>query len=113
MNTKELLYWTPRGLALFLTFFWLIVLFLYDFGSFTVAAMMIWFLLFLTLLLAWKNAPLGGNFYLLLGFLYLFFLNPSFSFFALLSASPFLITGFLFLLSYLLLNKTKQRKKRK
>ncbi len=99
-NLKKLLHWTPRGLSIFMLLFWLIVLFIYDFRHFTAAATMVWFLLSLTTLIAWKNAPLGGNFYIVLGILYLIFVSNSLSFISFLSASPFFIVGILFITNH-------------
>jgi hypothetical protein len=100
LNLKKLLQWTPKGLSIFMVLFWLVVLFIYDFGAFTAAAMMVWFLLFLTTLVAWKNASLGGNFYILLGVFYLIFISHPLSSITFLSASPFFIVGILFITNY-------------
>lgn len=112
MNLNKILYWMPRGLSLFLIFFWASVFFVQDLGNYVAAAMMVWFLVFLVTLLAWKNAPLGGGFYIVLGILYLVFILRSFSFSSFLAAAPFLVVGLLFIGDYSY-QKKKENKKRK
>jgi len=106
MNLNKILYWTPRGLSIFLVFFWLAVIFVYNFGIYHIAGVMVWITLLLVTLLAWKNAPLGGSFFIVLSILYLvFFFENIFSFTSLTFASPFFIIGTLFIADYLFQKK--------
>lgn len=100
-DLNKVFHWLPRGLALFLIVFWLAVLFVYSFGPFLTAGVMAWFILLLVTALAWKQAFLGGFFYIILGILLLVFVLNSLSISSFLSALPFFVIGLLFIVDYL------------
>lgn len=109
IDLSKILNWLPRGLSLFLVITWLIVVLLYGFEQYFAAGVMVWLILALTAAISWKNAPIGGGIFVILGSVYLVFaMNSSFSIEIVLGAIPLFIVGALFIFNYLYTEKKEQ-----
>lgn len=106
VNLYNLLSWIPKGLSLSMIALWLAVLVIYGLGQYLVAGIMIAIILILTTLISWRNMPIGGCIFILLGSVYLVFsMGKLFSLLYVLASAPLFITGALFVLDYLYLEK--------
>ena len=72
-NINRFLTWTPKALSLLLILTWLLLMGLYGLGPYLMAGILIFLILILTFLIAWKNEPIGGGIFILLGTGYLIF----------------------------------------
>ncbi len=68
INLSSVLFWLPRALALFLVFTFIAgVVYTFGFGQEFMVGLMVWLILFFTMLIAWKSDPIGGIIFLILG----------------------------------------------
>ena len=68
INIAKVLFWLPRALALFLVFTFIAgVVYTFGFGQEFMVGLMVWLILFFTMLIAWKSDPIGGIIFLILG----------------------------------------------
>jgi len=68
INLSGVFFWLPRVLALFLVFSFIAgVLYTFGFGQEFMVGLMVWLILFFTMLIAWKSDPIGGIIFLILG----------------------------------------------
>src|SRR3989339_287419 len=65
-NINRFLTWTPKALSLLLILTWLLLMGLYGLGPYLMAGILIFLILILTFLIAWKNEPIGGGIFILL-----------------------------------------------
>jgi len=101
-----LLSWGPRALSIGLVLFWLIVLIIAGRGHYFTVGIMVWVTLVLTTLIAWKNAPVGGGIFVIIGSGYLIFsMGQLLSLQYVLAATPLFVVGALFIIEYLYLEK--------
>ena len=102
----KVLLWLSRGIAIFLVVAWLLILLLVGLGEYTTSGSMILVILILATLIAWKNAPIGGGIFIILGAGYLIFsMGLFFSLVYLLAAFPLFLTGIFFITYYLYIEK--------
>ncbi len=100
-SLKEIIHWIPRGTALFLVGFWLIMLFIYGFGPYFMAGMMVWLCLLLTTAICFKNPPFGGALFIVFGAGYLLYaMGKFYSISYVLGALPLFVVGGLFIFDY-------------
>ncbi|MEK6845439.1 MAG: hypothetical protein AABY26_01665 [Nanoarchaeota archaeon] len=99
--------WTPRILSALIVFAWLWLLIFSI--SYLAIGLMIMAILVLTSLIAWKNAPLGGCLFVLLGAGYfLFAMGIMLPLPYVLAVIPLLLTGALFVSSHFYMEKKEE-----
>lgn len=103
LDLSKLVYWFPRVLALFIICLWLIAITItYNFNQFFMIGLLIALILFLATLIAWKNEPIGGIVFIILGFAYLVVaFGKSFSFTTIFGSAPLFTLGLLFIGNHL------------
>lgn len=103
----SILTWTPRILSALIVFAWLGWL-LFS-AAYLAAGLMIMVILALTTLIAWRNSPLGGCLFVLLGAGYfLFAMGVMLPLSYVLAVIPLLLTGALFVSSHFYLEKKEE-----
>ncbi|MEK6937659.1 MAG: hypothetical protein AABX04_01305 [Nanoarchaeota archaeon] len=101
--------WIPLGFSITLVLTWLIILLVVGLGQYLTAGIMVLVILILTTLIAWKNAPIGGGIFIILGAGYMIFsMSMIFSVAYILAAFPLFITGSAFIIQYLYLERKEQ-----
>ncbi len=105
----KILLWISRAISIFLIVAWGIILLLAGLGEYTTAASMVLIILILATLIAWKNAPVGGGIFIILGAGYLIFSMGMFlSLVYILAAFPLFLTGIFFIIYYLYIEKKEK-----
>ncbi len=101
--------WTPKVIASIILVVGLVALIIYGFGDYFIAGMMAWTSLLLTTLIAWKNEPIGGSIFIVLGSCYLLFaMGKLFDLTYILAAAPLFILGGLFIFDYVYLGRKEE-----
>lgn len=109
LGLSMVLLWLSRGISVFLVLAWGIILLLAGLGEYTTAASMVLIILILATLIAWKNAPVGGGIFIILGAGYLIFSMGMFlSLVYILAAFPLFLTGIFFIIYYLYIEKKEK-----
>jgi len=109
LKTGKVLLWLSRGISIFLVVAWLLILLLVGLGEYTKAGSMILVILILATLIAWRNAPIGGGIFIILGAGYLIFsMGLFFSLVYILAAFPLFLTGIFFIAYYLYAEKKEK-----
>ncbi len=98
---NKILYWTPRILAIIITIFWFLFTILSHGLSFvTVVESLIWVILLITTIIAWKYEQIGGIVFIILGLLYVFLAINNLTLITfILVSGPLIITGILFIIN--------------
>ncbi len=100
-NFARFLIWTPKALSMLLILTWLLLIILYGLGPYLMAGILIFLILVLTFLIAWKNEPIGAGIFILLGTGYLIFsLGVGMGVTYILFSVPFYLIGGLYLGDY-------------
>jgi len=110
-DLSKILLWSARIFSVLVVVVWLIgLLFFYGSGNYFIIGLMIWLILILTSLIAWKSDPFGGVIFILLGSVYLVVaMGNQFSLGLLLAAAPLFITGSLFIIHYVYNERMKDK----
>jgi hypothetical protein len=96
-----IIHWLPKILSLILVLIALIIVIIYGQGSYLVGGLVIWAILFLTTLISWKIAPIGGGMFTIFASVYLLFaISSLFSVVYVLISIPLYLVGGLFILDY-------------
>lgn len=100
-NLAGLIHWTPKILSSLLVLAALAIVILYGEGGYLVGGMVIWSILFITTLISWKIAPIGGGMFMIFGSGYLLFaIGSMMAFSYVLLALPLYLVGGLFIADY-------------
>jgi hypothetical protein len=101
--------WTPKIIASIVLVIGLVALIIYGSGDYFVAGIMTWTSLLLTTLIAWKNEPIGGSIFIILGSGYLLFsMSKLFDLTYIFAAAPLFVIGSLFILDYVYLGRKEE-----
>lgn len=101
--------WIPLGFSMLLILTWLMVLLVAGLGQYLMAGIMVLVILILTTLIAWKNAPIGGGIFIILGAGYMIFsMSMIFSVTYILAAFPLFITGSAFIVQYIYIERKEK-----
>ena len=101
--------WTPKIIASIVLVFGLVALIIYGFGEYFTAGMMAWTSLLLTTLIAWKNEPVGGSIFIILGSGYLLFaMSKLFDLTYIFAAAPLFIIGSMFIIDYVYIGRKEE-----
>ncbi len=108
-NWSSVLSKLPIGASLLLVITWALILVLSGLGGYFTAGVMVLVILLLTTAIAWKNAPIGGCIFVLLGAGYLIFsMGQLMALVYVLAAAPLFLIGALFILGYLYRSQKEQ-----
>ena len=101
INLPLIVFWFPRGLSLFVIFSFIGgVFYTFGFSHEFMIGLMIWLILFFTMLIAWKSDPIGGIVFLLLGIGSVFVGMGKQLAIGYFIAGPLMVLGFSFLGNY-------------
>lgn len=108
-NLASLVHWLPKVLSLVLVLAALTIVLIYGEGSYLIGGLIIWSILFLTTLISWKIAPIGGGMFMIFGSGYLLFaISSMLSFVYVLIALPLYLVGGLFVADYIYQEKQEE-----
>lgn len=100
-SAANLIHWTPKILSSLLVLAALGIVIFYGEGSYLIGGLIIWSILFLTTLISWKIAPIGGGMFMVFGSGYLLFaIGSMLAFSYVLLALPLYMVGGLFIADY-------------
>lgn len=112
---KKILHWTPRILSILIVIWWI----LFVFGSHGISVVsliesIVWIILLVVTLIAWKWERIGGLIFIFLGLLYtvLFWGRGHWTVYLLVSG-PLVVTGGLFIADELIKRTGKKKSKKK
>ncbi|MBI4983664.1 hypothetical protein HZC32_03400 [Candidatus Woesearchaeota archaeon] len=110
INFTKLFSMVPKVFSLGLILAWLVVLLVYGRGEYLMAVIMVGVILLLTTVISWKNGPIGGCIFVILGSGYLIFsMSQVLSLAYILAAAPLLATGSLFIVEYLYMEEKESK----
>lgn len=105
-SLASFIHWLPKVISLFLVLITLTVVIIYGKESYLIGGLVIWFILFLTTLISWKIAPIGGGMFMIFGSGYLLFaISSTLSLTYVLIALPLYLVGGLFIADYVFQEK--------
>lgn len=100
-DLASLVHWTPKILSSLLVLAALAMVIFYGEGSYLIGGIVIWSILFITTLISWKIAPIGGGMFMVFGSGYLLFaIGSLLAFSYVLLALPLYLIGGLFIADY-------------